>query len=148
VRLPLDRAAASVHALLPLREETYIVRDVLLVEDDAIVADVLIGMLQTQGHRVVHAGHALAAMTEISMHSFDIALLDLDLPGMDGLALVRHLRAQGWALPMIAITARADSGAELEAKDAGFDAFLRKPLTGDALAAALSNQPARRIAVE
>ena len=147
VRLPLERAATtSADTLLPLREETHIARDVLLVEDDAIVADVLIDMLQAQGHRVVHAGHALAAMTEITTRSFDIALLDLDLPGMDGLALIRHLRAQGWTLPMIAITARADSGAETEAKNAGFDAFLRKPLTGDALAAALRYQPARGIA--
>ena len=123
-------------------------RRVLLVEDDAIVADVLIGMLQAQGHRVIHAGHALAAMTEIKTRSFDIALLDLDLPGMDGLALVHHLRAQGWTLPMIAITARADSGAESETRAAGFDAFLRKPLTGEALAAAMRDQLARRIAVQ
>ena len=149
VRLPLERPATTIrHALLPLREERHIVCDVLLVEDDAIVADVLIGMLQAQGHRVIHAGHALAAMTEIKTRSFDIALLDLDLPGMDGLALVHHLRAQGWTLPMIAITARADSGAESETKAAGFDAFLRKPLTGEALAAAMRDQLARRIAVQ
>ncbi len=145
VRLPLERAATmSAHALPPLREERHIVCDVLLVEDDAIVADVLIGMLQVQGHRVVHAGHALAAMTEIKTRSFDIALLDLDLPGMDGLALVHHLRAQGWTLPVIAITARADSGAESEAKAAGFDVFLRKPLTGETLAVALRDQAAKR----
>ena len=87
-------------------------------------------------------------MTEITMRGFDIALFDLDLPGMDGLALARHLRAQGWTLPMIAITARADGGAESEAKDAGFDAFLRKPLTGDALASALRDQLASGIPVE
>ncbi len=145
VRLPLERAATmSAHALPPLREERHIVCDVLLVEDDAIVADVLIGMLQVQGHRVVHAAHALAAMTEIKTRSFDIALLDLDLPGMDGLALVHHLRAQGWTLPVIAITARADSGAESEAKAAGFDVFLRKPLTGETLAVALRDQAAKR----
>ncbi len=149
VRLPLERAVTTrADALVPRREEIQIVRDVLLVEDDAIVADVLIGMLQVQGHRVVHAGHALAAMTEITMRSFDIALFDLDLPGMDGLALARHLRAQGWTLPLIAITARADGGAESEAKDAGFDAFLRKPLTGDALASALRDQLAKRTVVE
>lgn len=119
--------------------------DVLLVEDDVIVADVLAGMLQAQGHRVTHAGHALAALTEIATASFDIALFDLDLPGMDGLTLARHLRAQGLRTPMIAISARADSGAEPDAKEAGFDAFLRKPLTGDALGDALHDRLAKRI---
>lgn len=150
VRLPLERATApGTHAHLRHEEEGgQSSREVLLVEDDAIVADVLVGMLQAQGHRVTHAGHALAAMTEIATASFDIALFDLDLPGMDGIALARHLRAQGWTVPMIAITARADSGAELDAKEAGFDAFLRKPLTGDTLGDALHDQLAKRIATE
>ncbi len=146
VRLPLKRAArTSVHVQLRGPDNDLIARDVLLVEDDAIVADVLVGMLQAQGHRVTHAGHALAAMAEIATGNFDIALLDLDLPGMDGLALAQHLRAQGLTMPMIAITARADSGAESEAKAAGFDAFLRKPLTGDALGHALHDRLAGRV---
>lgn len=147
VRLPLDRAT-TVSAPAHLRHQEVSVRttrDVLLVEDDAIVADVLVGMLQAQGHRVTHAGHALAALTEIATGSFDIALFDLDLPGMDSLTLARHLRAQGWTTPMIAITARADNGAESDAKEAGFDAFLRKPLTGDALGDALHDRLAERI---
>lgn len=147
VRLPLARAT-TVGTHPHLRHEVggvRMVRDVLLVEDDAIVADVLVGMLQAQGHRVTHAGHALAALTEIATGSFDIALFDLDLPGMGGLALARHLRAQGWTMPMIAITARADSSAESDAKDAGFDAFLRKPLTGDALGDALHDRLAKRV---
>jgi CheY-like chemotaxis protein len=57
---------------------------------------------------------------------------------MDGLALARQLRAQGFERPMIAITARADAEAEPEAMAAGFDAFLRKPLTGELLAEAIA----------
>ncbi len=149
VRLPLERATTmNAQAYPRLGEEEHIVREVLLVEDDAIVADVLIAMLQAKGHRVAHAGHALAAMTLIAMRSFDIALIDLDLPGMDGLALAHHLRTQGWAQPMIAITARDDGLAECEARNAGFDAFLRKPLTGDTLAAALRDQTAKRSGAE
>jgi signal transduction histidine kinase/ligand-binding sensor domain-containing protein/ActR/RegA family two-component response regulator len=147
VRLPLGRAT-TVSAPTHLRHQEEGMRttcDVLLVEDDVIVADVLAGMLQALGHRVTHAGHALAALTEIATGSFDIALFDLDLPGMDGLTLARHLRAQGWRTPMIAISARADSGAEPDAKEAGFDAFLRKPLTGDALGDALHDRFAKRV---
>jgi signal transduction histidine kinase/ligand-binding sensor domain-containing protein/CheY-like chemotaxis protein len=146
VNLPLQRATSTTMYPYPLQsgEDMQSPCNVLLVEDDAIVADVLMGMLQAQGHRVTHVGHALAAMTEIATSRFDIALLDLDLPGMDGLALASHLRGQGCAIPLIAITARADNGAEKDARDAGFDAFLRKPLTGDALGGALREQLAQR----
>jgi CheY-like chemotaxis protein len=50
---------------------------VLLVEDDATVADVVRGLLSARGHEVVHAGHALAALREISAGDFDVGLLDL-----------------------------------------------------------------------
>ena len=137
VRLPLQRGGTAAHSAPDECVAISEACDVLLVEDDAIVADVLVGMLQTQGHRVVHAAHALAAMNEVATRRFDIALVDLDLPGMDGLTLAQHLRGQCASLAMAAVTARADGNAEQDAKAAGFDAFLRKPLTGDALADAL-----------
>lgn len=138
VCLPIERAERSVALPAAPAVRDAVARHVLLVEDDAIVADVLIGLLQSQGHRPVHAGHALAALTANATQTFDLALIDLDLPGMDGFALARQLRAQGFARPMIAITARADGAAEPEAMAAGFDAFLRKPLTGELLADAIA----------
>lgn len=112
-------------------------RDLLLVEDDPTVAEVIAGLLRAQGHRVTHVAHGLAALTEIAGARFDAALLDLDLPGLDGLALARQLRAQGFEAPLLAVTARADAEAEPLARAAGFDGFLRKPLTGDMLAEAI-----------
>ena len=109
----------------------------LLVEDDGIVAEAISGLLQAQGHRVAHAGHGLAALAEVATRAFDAALIDLDLPGMDGLALARMLRAQGHAFPLLAVTARSDADAEVQARAAGFDGFLRKPVTGAMLAQAL-----------
>lgn len=144
VRLPLQRGDT---AAIPLSGESvgmHEAYDVLLVEDDAIVADVLVGMLQAQGHRVAHAAHALAAMNEVATYRFDIALVDLDLPGMDGLTLAQHLREQCATMAMAAITASADGDAEQDAKAAGFDAFLRKPLTGEGLANALRGLLAQR----
>ncbi len=140
VRLPLERAQAPIAPTLSERDAASALRTslhVLLIEDDAIVADVLVGMLQAQGHRVVHAAHALAALAEIATRSFDLALIDFDLPGMDGLALARHLRAQAFAQPLVAVTARADAEAEPQAIEAGFDGFLRKPLTGEMLASTI-----------
>ncbi len=110
---------------------------VLLVEDDFTVAEVLTGLLQAQGHAVIHAAHGLAALAETAVQRFDIGLLDLDLPGLDGLALARQLRARGFDRPLVAVTARADADAEPAAQGAGFDGFLRKPLTGAMLAAGI-----------
>jgi ligand-binding sensor domain-containing protein/signal transduction histidine kinase len=111
---------------------------VLLVEDDPTVAEVVGGLLRAQGHAVVHAQHGLAALTEVASNDFDVGLLDLDLPGLDGLALARALRAKGFDKPLIAVTARADADAEPAALDAGFDGFLRKPVTGALLAQAIA----------
>jgi CheY-like chemotaxis protein len=113
----------------------------LLVEDDPTVAEVICGLLRAQGHRITHVAHALAAMAEAATGAFDAALLDLDLPGMDGLALALQLRLQGFDRPLLAITARADADAEPQAMAAGFQGFLRKPVTGAMLAALLESVP-------
>ena len=112
-------------------------RAVLLVEDDATVAVVIAGLLRVQGHRVTHVANGLAALAEVSTANFDIALLDLDLPGINGLDLARQLRAQEFGRPLIAVTARADADAEPQALAAGFDIFLRKPVTGAILGEAI-----------
>ena len=133
VVLPLPRVAAPMPAstapsVAPVNARREL--DLLLVEDDPTVAEVMIGLLQAHGHRVVHVGHGLAALGETTRRRFDVALLDLDLPGLDGLALARQLRAQGFDAPLLAVTARADADAEPLARAAGFEGFLRKPLTG------------------
>ncbi|MEJ7804567.1 MAG: ATP-binding protein, partial [Telluria sp.] len=141
VQLPLAEAGADpCPAPLPA-DKPQCAGDVLrllLVEDDPTVADVITGLLRARGHHVTHAAHGLAALIEVTRASFDIALLDLDLPGMDGLALARQLRAQGFHAPLIAVTARADADAEPQSQAAGFDGFVRKPVTGKMLAEAIA----------
>ncbi|MDR7191596.1 hybrid sensor histidine kinase/response regulator [Luteimonas terrae] len=119
--------------------------EILLVEDDQTISEVVAGLLHSQGHEVVHVMHGLAALSEIATRSFDLALLDLDLPGIDGLALAGMMRAHGFVQPIVAVTARADAEAEAAARAAGFDGFLRKPLTGEMLSdtLALSWRPRR-----
>ena len=117
---------------------------VLLVEDDAIVAAVVRGLLEQQGHRVDYVGNGLAAMTELAQGHYDAMLLDLDLPGVDGFQIARLIRQREDAaapLPIIAITARSGGDEEERAKAAGMDGFLRKPLTGEQLAEALASVP-------
>ena len=142
VELPLPAAGSSPHAAEPktprdAKSATGALR-LLLVEDDPTVAEVVGGLLRAQGHEVVHALHGLAALAEAVSSDFDLGLLDLDLPGLDGLALGRALRAQGFAKPLVAVTARADGEAEPAALAAGFDGFLRKPVTGALLAEAIA----------
>jgi CheY-like chemotaxis protein len=139
LELPLPAADAVVpvaNAAVPA-PATARALELLLVEDDPTVAEVIVGLLHAQGHRAIHAAHGLAALGAVAGAHFDVALLDLDLPGMDGLALARALRAQGFDAPLLAVTARADAGAEPQARAAGFDGFLRKPLTGAMLAEAI-----------
>ncbi|MGH8121545.1 MAG: ATP-binding protein [Rudaea sp.] len=116
---------------------------ILLVEDDATVAAVIAGQLEALGHRVRHVMQGLAALAEIEIEAFDAALLDLDLPGLDGLALARMIRAQAATqqrprLPLIGISARSVGNEEALCLDVGMDAFLRKPISAKILAAALA----------
>ena len=136
VELPLPAASALLGAsteATPVAKAAFRALRLLLVEDDPIVAQVMTGLLQAQGHAVIHASHGLGALTEAVTQSFDAALLDLDLPGMDGLALAQALRRQGFTAPLLAVTARSDGEVEPQTRAAGFNAFLRKPVTGEQL---------------
>jgi signal transduction histidine kinase/ligand-binding sensor domain-containing protein/ActR/RegA family two-component response regulator len=117
---------------------------VLLVEDDATVATVIAGLLSAQGHRVRHAANGLAALGAFDAAPCDVVFIDLDLPGVDGLALARMLRARealaGHArTPLIGISARSAGDEEALSLAAGMDAFLRKPMTGAMLAHAIEH---------
>lgn len=139
--LPLSPATAPVESpgrALPTPTPEIGGLRLLLVEDDAIVAATIAGLLQSLGHGVTHAPHSLAALSELQFQPFDLALLDLDLPGMDGLALARLLRQRGEAMPLLAITARADADAEVQAFAAGMQGFLRKPVSAAQLSTAIT----------
>ena len=110
---------------------------ILLVEDDLTVAGVICALLRARGHQVSHAINGLQALSLIVTEPFDVGLLDLDLPGLDGLSLARQIRAMGKRLPLLAVTARSDAQAEQDVRQAGFDAYVRKPVTGVLLAEAL-----------
>lgn len=124
-------------------KDSFAALQVLVVEDDPTVADVVCNLLRGRGHHVQHAAHGLQALALVATERFDVGLLDLDLPGIDGIALARQLRQMGWKMPLLAVTARADAAAEAEAMQAGFDAFVRKPVTGVLLAEALVRMTVR-----
>jgi CheY-like chemotaxis protein len=142
VHLPLEVVQEDVAAsAAPVRAPGASGLCVLLVEDDAIIAAVVRGLLERQGHQVRYVGNGLAAMTELAQGDADAMLLDLDLPGVDGFQIARLIRQRetaGAHLPIIAITARSGGDEEDRARAAGMDGFLRKPLTGEQLAEALA----------
>ena len=115
----------------------------LLVEDEADVAAAVGGLLRQMGHEVDHAEHALRALSLIAQRDYSQAVLDLDLPGIDGLTLAGMLRKQRPSMRLIALTARAEADTEQRALAAGFSVFLRKPMSLAQLRAAiLGNTPA------
>lgn len=139
VQLPLPASAVAVTSAVasqPSRLAQGL--QLLLVEDDPLVAEVVVSLLQAQGHQVRHAEHALAALAESTTHQFDIWLLDLDLPGMNGFELAKQLRACGQNAPLIALTTSVEPGLEQRVAAAGFDHLLRKPVTSEMLSAALA----------
>ncbi|GAB2556745.1 hybrid sensor histidine kinase/response regulator [Rhodanobacter koreensis] len=142
VRLPLHAPVPTASsALMPAHVSDDRCHRLLLVEDDAIVAAVICGLLQRQGHAVVHVVNGLAALAELEQGQFDAILLDLDLPGVDGFQVARLIRlreSEGCNVPIVAVTARSGGEDEAHARAAGMDGFLRKPLTGEQLADALS----------
>jgi CheY-like chemotaxis protein len=111
---------------------------VLLVEDHPDVAAALSGLLATWGCRVRHAAHALEALAQVEHQRFDVAVLDIDLPGLDGFELAGLLR--GRVPRLLALSARSDAESEARALAAGFERFLRKPAEPDTLRAALREQ--------
>jgi signal transduction histidine kinase/ligand-binding sensor domain-containing protein/CheY-like chemotaxis protein len=145
VHLPLP-AVASMPAAAPLRQRPRggEGRCVLVVEDDATVADVVCGLLEGLGYEARHAPHALAALAALPGARPELAILDLDLPGMDGMELARLLHVQAPELLLLALTARADAQAEPEARAAGMQGFLRKPVTSALLQEAIEALHASR----
>ena len=146
VRLPLLVAQDTMPAV---PERVYQERplEVLLVEGDATAASAIRGMLEYQGHHVRHASHGLNALAELAMEACDLIVLELDLPGIDGLQvaqLIRHGEVAGQHVPIVATTTRHDEEEITRGREVGIDAFLHKPFNGEQLAAALREALAAR----
>jgi two-component system cell cycle response regulator len=104
--------------------------NILLIEDDPTDTKLLTAVLSFSGHQVFCRGSAEQAAEEIRAHQPDVILLDLKLPGMDGLKLARLLKdnPKTHAIPIVAITAAVEKFSEAEALAAGCDAFIMKPV--------------------
>ena len=117
----------------------------LLVDDSSVMREVLSAMLRQSGHSVVTAADGAAALRCLAQGPFDAALMDVQMPVMDGLEVTRRLRAvEGERatarLPVVGITALADPDTRQACLDAGMDCVVTKPVTREALARALADR--------
>lgn len=108
---------------------------ILVVEDNELVADAIVRGLAMAGFAVDRTANAESASVALAAEHFDLALLDIGLPGADGLTLLRRLRSDGKTLPVMVLTARDTLAAKVEALDLGADDFLMKPFEQAELAA-------------
>src|SRR6201998_3201406 len=107
----------------------------LLVEDDPMIGEAIRAGLKREGFTVDWVHDAAAAAQVLRSDPFELLLLDLGLPGGDGLKLLKELRARGATLPVLIITARDAVSARVAGLDAGGDDYLIKPFDLDELAA-------------
>ncbi|MBF1802115.1 response regulator [Alloalcanivorax profundimaris] len=110
---------------------------VLLVEDDELLADGLVRALRHDGYAVDHVTRGDQVQPAVEAGRFDAVLLDLGLPGMDGLEALRTLRQRRDPVPVIVISARDRLDDRVRGLDAGADDYLIKPFSVEELRARL-----------
>ncbi|SCJ46848.1 KDP operon transcriptional regulatory protein KdpE [uncultured Eubacterium sp.] len=109
---------------------------ILVVEDDAAIRNLITTTLETHDYRFQVAPNGESAILEASSHNPDVVLLDLGLPDLDGIEIIKKIR--GWSLmPIIVISARSEDTDKIEALDAGADDYLTKPFSVEELLARL-----------
>ena len=109
---------------------------ILVVEDDNSVKNLITTTLKAHDYRFLTAQNGDCAIMEASSHSPDIVLLDLGLPDMDGIEVIKRIRT--WSnMPIIVISARSEDTDKIDALDAGADDYLTKPFSVEELLARL-----------
>ena len=107
---------------------------ILVVDDEPAMVGALGALLGQEGHRIVAAYDGEEALHRFAADSPDLVLLDLAMPGMDGAAVCRRIRAES-DTPIIVVTGESDADITAELLDAGADDYVRKPFKGQELVA-------------
>lgn len=110
--------------------------NILVVEDDAPVRNLITTTLKAHNYNYITAPDGMTAIIETSSHNPDVVLLDLGLPDMDGMEIIKKIRT--WSnMPIIVISARSEDTDKIDALDAGADDYLTKPFSVEELLARL-----------
>ena len=102
--------------------------NILVAEDGLINQCVLVGLLELSGHRATVANNGREAIDLLEKQEFDVCLMDLDMPELDGVGATKLIRSRGIALPIYAMTAHHDQHHADLCRDAGMNGFLTKPI--------------------
>jgi CheY-like chemotaxis protein len=119
---------------------------ILVAEDNAVNQRVAMALLEKMGHRPILVMDGAEALSKWSEERFDVILMDVQMPGIDGYEASRRIRRQessnGTRTPIIAMTARAMNGDRALCIEAGMDDYVSKPVSRDALEHALKRYSA------
>jgi two-component system, OmpR family, KDP operon response regulator KdpE len=118
---------------------------VLVVDDEPAILRFLQASLESQGYVVVIAADARTALDKVQRHSADLIVLDLGLPDMDGLDVVRQIRDGGETVPIIILSSRENESAKVTALDCGADDYVTKPFGIDELLARIRTAQRHRL---
>jgi two-component system KDP operon response regulator KdpE len=110
---------------------------VLVVDDEPAIRRFLRASLGAQGFDVLEAADAHSALTQLSHTAVDVLVLDLGLPDMDGIEVIRTLKEKGSDVPIVVLSSRSDEVAKVRALDLGADDYVTKPFGMDELVARL-----------
>ena len=110
---------------------------ILLVDDDALNVEFFRDVLEADGHMVTVEHDGIAGQDRALAESFDVFLLDIQLPRLNGYALCRSLRASGIDRPILALSSNAMADDIRRGAEAGFDEYLTKPISPVAIRAAI-----------
>lgn len=126
-----DASIADLASPAPMkyRSSPEIIMRVLIAEDEEKVASFLVRGLSEAGYAVDHAADGDEAAWLAENHSYDAMILDVMMPGRDGITLVRQLRRKGIRAPVILLTARTRVEDRVQGLDAGADDYLPKPFS-------------------
>lgn len=102
---------------------------VLIIEDDAAIAEFVAEGFRQDGATIIHAVDGESGLQTARLGGFDAAIVDIMLPKMDGLEVIRRLRAEGNRLPVIVLSARGSVDAKIAGLEAGGDDYLAKPFS-------------------
>jgi PAS domain S-box-containing protein len=121
---------------------------ILLAEDNPVNQQVAVAMLVKRGHQVDVVGNGREAVDAVAARAYDVVLMDIQMPDLDGFAATARIRAlpHGRGLPIVALTAHALSGERERCLAAGMDAYLAKPFKAHELFAVVEDAAARATA--
>ena len=100
---------------------------ILLVEDEKLLADALCALLRSKGFQVETAYDGISGAEYAELGIYDLLILDVMMPGLDGLQLARRVRSKHCAVPILMLTAKSDVADRIEGLNAGADYYLTKP---------------------